>query len=170
MEQENWLKIDEYSDYSISNFGNVRNDKTNRILKLFQKNDKEYLNVNLCKNSKLKGMRVHRLVALAFIPNPNNKEFIDHIDGNKTNNHISNLRWVTPKENQYNRPISKSNTSGIKGVSLCKSTQKWVCQIKINGKSTHLGCFVNLDDAIKKRQEVAKQQFGEFINICELLH
>ena len=57
--------------------------------------------------------RVHRLVAAAFIPNPENKPCIDHIDGDRANNHADNLRWVTVKENQ-NNPITKSKWIGKK--------------------------------------------------------
>ena len=164
MENENWLKINEFDNYSISNFGNVRNDKTNRILKKSKSNG--YLVIGL----ENKQFRVHRLVAFAFIPNPDNKEYVDHIDGNKINNHILNLRWASCQENNRNQKMAKHNTSGVKGVSWNKEKQKWRVFISINDQYKHLGYFVNIDDAIKKRQEIAKQQFGEFINICELSH
>lgn len=163
MEQEIWLKIIGYDNYSISNFGNVRNDKTSRILKNCEVNG--YLHINLCN----KQFRIHRLVALTFIPNINNKEYIDHIDGNKKNNHISNLRWASCQENNRNQKLSKCNTSGIKGVSWSKEKQKWRAYISIDNKSKHIGYFDSIDDAFKKRQEISKQLFGEFINICELL-
>lgn len=58
-----------------------------------------YFIVTLCSNGKRKNKRVHRLLAEAFLPNPENKELINHIDGNKKNNKLSNLEWATPKEN-----------------------------------------------------------------------
>lgn len=58
-----------------------------------------YLGVNLSKNGKLNYMRIHKLVALAFVDNPENKPEIDHLDGDKHNNKANNLMWVTPKEN-----------------------------------------------------------------------
>ena len=58
-----------------------------------------YHSVSLCKHGKVKRCYTHRLVALTFIPNPKNKEQVNHIDGNKLNNNVSNLEWVTPSEN-----------------------------------------------------------------------
>jgi len=71
-------------------------------------NKKGYLALNLSINSKPKKMLVHRLIALTYIPNPENKPHIDHIDRNTLNNHISNLRWVTQLENNQNKKIGKS--------------------------------------------------------------
>ena len=73
-----------------------------------QINKKGYKRVNLCINGKVTQMLVHRLIALTYIPNPENKPHIDHIDRNKLNNHISNLRWVTNLENMQNKELGKS--------------------------------------------------------------
>ena len=101
-----WKDIEGYKGhYQISNYGNVRSLKKDAFL---MKGGylKGYKIINLWKNGTGKMFRVHRLVAAAFIPNPENKPCIDHIDGNRTNNHADNLRWVTAKENSnnYNAP------------------------------------------------------------------
>lgn len=94
-----------FGKYEVSNNGNVRNSKTGRVLS--QQTDKcGYRVVCLCENNKRHMIKVHRLVAQAFIPNDDNKPQIDHIDGNKENNVSTNLRWATPKEN-INNPITR---------------------------------------------------------------
>lgn len=84
--------------YEINEVGDVRNKKTGRILKP-RKNRNGYLQVILCKDGKRKTFLVHRLVAIAFIPNPENKRTVNHKDENKTNNCVENLQWMTDKEN-----------------------------------------------------------------------
>ena len=91
--------------YQISNLGSVKalgnggsNASKDKILKS-AKNNKGYLIVNLCKEGKRKNNQIHRLVAQAFIPNPNNLLQVNHKDENKQNNNISNLEWCTPKYN-----------------------------------------------------------------------
>lgn len=85
--------------YQISNFGNVRSLKRNILLR--QSPDRKgYLHIILYKNNKSKVGRIHRLVAETFIPNPENKPQVNHKDGNKLNNCVNNLEWVTNSENQ----------------------------------------------------------------------
>ena len=112
---------------------------------------------------------MHRLVSVAFIPNHENKPQVDHIDNNRTNNNITNLRWTSAKQNAQNRTKRSDNTSGYKGVSWSKNTQKWQAYIYINSKKITLGSFVNKDEAINIRIQRAKDEFGEFINKCELV-
>ena len=97
-----WVKIDGFPTYSISENGNVRNDKTGRMLKIHTGSHKYYM-VNLWKNNKGHWKTIHRLLALHFIPNPENKRCVNHVDGNRQNNSIENLEWCTYSENQLHR-------------------------------------------------------------------
>ena len=85
------------TDYSVSTEGEVRNDTTNYILS--QSSQQDYKFVGLIINGKQKRMRVHRMVALAFIDNPENKPYVNHINGNRSDNNVENLEWVAPSEN-----------------------------------------------------------------------
>ena len=109
-----WKKVDEYENYSVSSDGTVRNDKTGRILKKCR-NKNGYEIVNLYKNGKIKTFQVHRLVAIAFIPNHENKPCVDHINAIRDDNRVDNLRWCDCKENSNNpltlEHLSKANKS-----------------------------------------------------------
>ncbi len=107
---EEWRVIHDFPNYSVSNFGNVKNNKTNNLFRLKTKNG--YQNVTLINNLIKKNFRVHRLVALEFIPNPENKPEVNHLDKNKLNNNINNLEWNTHLENCQHKSIGliyKSN-------------------------------------------------------------
>lgn len=84
--------------YSISNRGRIRNDITGRILKL-KPNRRGYLRTTISVNHTLKTVFPHRLVALYFVPNPNNYPIVNHIDNNSENNNYWNLEWCTYKYN-----------------------------------------------------------------------
>ena len=158
---EMFLPIEGYENYFISNFGNVKISKTNKIMKP-STNRQGYKRINLSKNEKLKTFRVHRLVGNAFLENPDNKQMIDHIDENKANNNVKNLRWATRKDNGYNRGKQTNNTSGFKGVSFNKHTKKFESKISINGKLKHLGLFETAEEASKVYEAKAKVIHGEF--------
>ena len=101
MEQWKRIVVDgvEYP-YEVSTKGNVRNMKTGRILKPFDSHG--YCCVTFRQDGNKKDLRVHRLVATAFIPNPDNLTEVDHIDRNKKNNCVENLRWVSHPVNMDN--------------------------------------------------------------------
>lgn len=84
--------------YKVSEYGEIYGLKSKKILKQ-QETHRGYLCVNLYKNSKMKSIVVHRLVAIAFLPNPKDKPEVNHIDGNKQNNNLDNLEWSTRSEN-----------------------------------------------------------------------
>lgn len=92
-----WRIIEECPVYVVSNTGLVKNTRTGRILKYGNK--KRYYTVALHENGIRKDRYVHRLVALAFLPNPNNLGYVNHKDHNIHNNEVSNLEWCTSSEN-----------------------------------------------------------------------
>ena len=161
---ETYKKIDGIENYSVSDHGNVRNDQTGRVLKPAS-NALGYLQVSINGNAK----RLHQLVATAFLVNPDNKKCVDHIDNNRQNNNLINLRFATHSQNQQNRSISKNNTSGFKGVSWNKKMMRWTAVIEVNYKQIRLGSFINKEDAINIRVQRAQQEFGEYINKCEIV-
>ena len=113
---EIWKPIRDYEGlYEVSNLGRIKrlgNDKNRKekILKPY-KNKLGYLRVTLSKDNKVKYMFIHRLVAIAFIPNPENKPCIDHINTIPSDNRVENLRWATYKENM-NNGLTKEKLSG----------------------------------------------------------
>lgn len=100
----NWKIIKDFPSYMISDKGEVKSlnfngTKREQILKPIY-NKKGYLCVSLYENRKIRSRLIHRLVAQSFLPNPDNKPQVNHIDGNKENNSVSNLEWCNNSENQ----------------------------------------------------------------------
>jgi len=137
---EIWKDIQGYDGvYQISNCGRLRRvwkkSKWNPEGKLkilnYSFGHDGYVKAGLTKNKKRKTYRIHRLVAIEFIRNPLNKPQVNHIDGNKSNNHISNLEWCTASENNkhaWDTGLAKAKRGEEHGAS--KLTQKQVDQIR----------------------------------------
>ena len=124
MQEEVWKRAQDFPDYEVSNYGRVKSykrDKINgRLMKLI-KNNGGYFSVNLTdKTGSPFTFGIHRLVAETFIPNLDGKPQVNHIDENKMNNHVSNLEWVTCKENinhgTHNERSAKSRNKKVRCV------------------------------------------------------
>jgi hypothetical protein len=104
MEKEIWRNIPEYEDYQVSNFGNVVSFKNKKYENGFpmkvQEDRAGYIKIIVWKNGKQKTLKLHRIVCELFNDEaPEGKEYVNHIDGNKNNNHYSNLEWTSSSEN-----------------------------------------------------------------------
>jgi hypothetical protein len=149
---EVWKNISGWENYSISNLGKVKNNKTGRLLR--QSIRGGYSFVGLSKESKGKTKAVHRLVALAFIDNPENKQQVNHIDKNRSNNNVSNLEWTTALENNIHKSTNVIQTTN-------QNIQVWRLDNDTNEK---LELYNSLEEAGKwcfnnnltKKQETAR--------------
>lgn len=150
-EFEEWRDIPEYFGlYQVSNLGRVRslgngnsNNSKERLLK--QCKDKDgYLKVYLCKDGKQKNFLVHRLVAIAFLPNPDNLPIINHKNEDKTDNRVENLEWCTAKYNTNygtcRKRMSKARTNGKRS--------KPVAQYTLDG--TLIGIYPSASEAARQ--------------------
>ncbi len=140
-----WKSITEFPNYSVSSLGEVKNTKTNRVLKTW-KNNSGYLCISLYKGGKKYNKTIHRLVATTFLGKSSLE--VNHIDGDKENNTLPNLELVTSKENKahakklglwvYNTPTlgkKVSNKSKYHNVVWDKSRKKWIGVVRVGGKN-----------------------------------
>lgn len=152
---EEWRIINNYPKYSISSYGNVKNNKSNLILK--PELLRGYYAITLYNDKCRKHMCIHRLVGFHFLPNWNDYNEIDHINRIKTDNKFYNLRWINRSGNNRNKGKTINKTSKYIGVYYHKSSQRYVAQIRINGKKKHLGYFENEEEAGNKYIEYLKK-------------
>lgn len=142
-----WKKIifdNQETNYSVSDIGEIKNDITNKLLKLSIQQG--YYHVNLSINKKSKRFRVHRLVAEAFIPNPENKPYVNHIDGCRSNNNVNNLEWCTPME----------NTQHAVKTGLMKPTrEKSVIQYDMDGNK--IAEYISISEAARQTNSLVEK-------------
>ena len=158
-----WKKCKINNSYMVSTDGMVKRVETDRILK--QKLDKDnYLSINMSMGGRgnTRQVFVHRLVAEAFIPNPENKPLVKHIDGNPINNCVENLKWVTPKENvEHSIKIGlKNNDHGsLSCNSKLSPNEISYCRKMYQPRSKLYGCR-----ALAKRFGVSKSTMSYVLN------
>ena len=141
--KEIWKPIKDYEGlYEVSNLGRVKSLRRNIIVKPYM-NHTGYWMVNLWYNCKQDKRLISRLVAETFIPNPNDYPIINHIDGNKQNNHVSNLEWCT-----YSQNIKHAHDNGLRKIYHKKITDEQVKELihfrKLGYSLSSLSCKYNI--------------------------
>ncbi len=147
------MEIQGYNNYLIYEDGKVFSKKRNKFRKATPDKD-GYLRVGLCKDGKRETFKIHRLIAIHYIPNPHNYECVDHKDRNRQNNSIDNLRWVTNQMNCQNRSVMNTNKLGISNIHPHGNGYEF--EIVRNGEK-HTKRFKTLEDAIKYKEEYLNQ-------------
>jgi len=148
------MEINGYPNYLIYEDGRVYNKKFKRFLTAYI-NNSGYYRIGLFNNGKSKMFYIHRLIALHYIPNPNNYPEVDHIDRNRQNNNISNLRWASKSMQNENRNVI-SNTN-----------EKYIYLKKIKGKSLYY--YIEKKKCFRKTLSCNKFTLDDAINLRDSL-
>jgi hypothetical protein len=168
---EEWRNIESSPLYEVSNLGNVRHKKRQTLLKgRPDKSKNNYIRYNVHiadENGKQRNQKIHRLVANAFIPNPDNKPEIDHIDRNPANNRADNLRWTTRAENMINCSLRSDNKSGHRGIYFVKQKQKWAICYEFEKKKHHGGFYATLEEAVANYKNPSNLKSGETLDYTD---
>lgn len=127
------MEITDFPNYLIHRDGRVYSKKRTKFMRPYL-NNQGYLHLSLHNKGKEKKFLIHRLIGIAYIPNPENKPCIDHINRITTDNRIENLRWATYSENSQNTGIPKNNKSGVKNIIYRNEHKRWCYQKMIDGK------------------------------------
>ena len=139
------MEVVNYANYTINPDGTVYSKNYKRCIKPFL-NDKGYLRCELCNEGNTRKILIHRLVAEHFIPNPNNYTQVDHINHIRTDNNVSNLRWVTRRQNQHNR------VNNVENINIhLRRNGTYRVEIKYQNKKIFDKTFDKLEDAILAR-------------------
>jgi hypothetical protein len=166
---EEWRIVKDYPNYSVSSFGNIRNDKTGGLLKN-SVGSYNYLRVCLYNSAskKSKCFRVHRLVGLAFIDNPNNYKELDHINSDKNNNSVSNLQWCSRHVNVVKTPkyTKGKYSSKYRGVWFHAKNGSWCASIINENTKQFIGSFKTEKEAVEARNNyIIENNLSHFRNV-----
>lgn len=154
--------IKSYPNYEINKSGQIRNKETKKNL-VGGIHKSGYRSVNLRRQNKTYYTYIHRHLAETFIGNTDGK-IIDHIDGNKLNNNLQNLRICTIQENVRNQK-ARYGFSKYKGVHFNKRDKRWAARICVDRKRMWLGYFKDEKDAALAYNKAAKLHFKEFADL-----
>lgn len=131
--QESWIKVVGFNNYRISNFGRIFNEKEKRELHpVPNKKRRGYFYISLQQDGRRENMLLSRLVAKHFLRNPNNLPQVNHINGNKSNNRIDNLEWITAKDNILHAITTGLAPRALRGnqLPMTKTNEKDVKHIR----------------------------------------
>ena len=186
--KEIWKDIKGYEGlYQISNLGRAKslerivhgNYKSGKrfeqrwqsVMLVLSSEARGYLKFTVSKNSIRRTLQLHREMAIAFLPNPENKPEVDHINGDKSDNRLENLRWATKSENQVNTPKNKTNTTGFKNIMFQKRKQRYHVDFLFNGNRVQGSFSIKrlqnegkcaLEEAKKFAAQIRKELHGDF--------
>lgn len=170
---EIWREVVDNENYMVSNTGRIRRKNSDSDRATYDKDG--YLSVDLYKDGQRSKKRVNRIVAEAFIPNPDDKPEVDHLDGNKKNNSVENLEWVTKKENcrrawnnglmkpTYSMLGKKNPNAGRKGkpIRIVETGEVFgtlkECEEAIDGDNRHI------NDCLRGRQKTHRGYHFEYV-------
>lgn len=172
LEGEIWVDIPSTNNiYSASNLGRLKAKECSKttsdgITKIYSeqllkqtKNQHGYLYIAIDRVKRSQKIFSHRLIAEAFVPNPDNKPYVNHKDGNRDNNKPENLEWCTTRENQHHRITGDINQT--KGVGMTEKNGKWNVRIMIDSKHYALGSYEDKDEA-QKAYDMALYKWKNF--------
>ena len=168
MNYKKYAIFEDYYDYIIFSTGKVYSLKQNRFLKS-SLNTYGYFVIDLTKNKKSKLFFLHRMLGICFLENPHNFTTIDHIDRDRQNNKISNLRWASRNLQNINQNINKNNKTGFKGVYFDKIKNYYIASWYVDNKHFTKSFSVNKYGdkakqlAINFRAEMVKKHYNNII-------